>query len=247
MAQYPFIIGEKYRRRDVYSVIGIPEDTKGGVWDTGYARHENDWFIFCNVGIAGRTGHDYANQWIGDDLKWYGKTTSHLGQPSIQAMLNRENNTYVFWRESNEQPFIFAGIGISKAVRDSIPVEIIWTFDNDDYPDEVNVTEPILREGSLKKVTVNAYERNRLARNLCIEHYGVSCSVCNFNFEEVFGEIGKVFIHVHHLKLLSEIGEEYVIDPIEDLRPVCPNCHSMIHKRKPPFAIDELQALLNQR
>lgn len=247
MAQYPFRIGEKYRRRDVYGVIGIPEDTKGGVWDTGYARHENDWFIFCNVGIAGRTGHDYANQWIGDDLKWYGKTTSHLGQPSIQAMLNRENNTYVFWRESNEQPFIFAGIGISKAERDSVPVEIIWTFDNNDYPDEVNVTGSILREGSLKRVTVNAYERNRLARNLCIEHYGVNCSVCNFNFEQVFGDIGKEFIHVHHLKLLSEIGEEYVVDPIEDLRPVCPNCHSMIHKRKPPLSISELQALLNHR
>ena len=59
---YQFQVGNTYKRRDVYKVIGIPEDTKGGNWDTGYARHENEWFIFCNVGIMGRTGHDYANK-----------------------------------------------------------------------------------------------------------------------------------------------------------------------------------------
>lgn len=47
-------------------------------------------------------------------------------------------------------------------------------------------------------------------------------------------------IHVHHLKPLGEVGEGYLLDPVADLRPVCPNCHAMLHRRKPALGIDEL-------
>jgi len=95
-------------------------------------------------------------------------------------------------------------------------------------------------EGKPNEVLVTKYERDPKARKKCIEHYGCSCSVCSFNFEEVYGEVGKNFIHVHHLKLVSTTGEDEV-DPMKDLRPVCPNCHAMIHKRKEPFSIEELK------
>jgi 5-methylcytosine-specific restriction protein A len=78
-------------------------------------------------------------------------------------------------------------------------------------------------EGAKKQITVNAYERSPAARAICIQHYGLNCSVCGFNFEETYGEIGIGFIHVHHLKPLSEIGKDYKLNPITDLRPVCPN------------------------
>lgn len=93
------------------------------------------------------------------------------------------------------------------------------------YPDE----ESVLVEGATKKVFVNKYERNKQARNSCIKHYGLSCVVCDFNFETKYGELGKDFIHVHHLVLISKPKKEYVVDPINDLRPVCPNCHAMLH------------------
>ena len=63
--------------------------------------------------------------------------------------------------------------------------------------------------------------------------------------EKTYGEIGKNFIHIHHLVKISDIKEEYMIDPIEDLRPVCPNCHAMLHKKEPPFTIEELKGMLN--
>lgn len=68
-----------------------------------------------------------------------------------------------------------------------------------------------------------------------------NCTVCGFNFTEMYGEIDKEFIHVHHLLELNQIGEEYVVDPIKDLRPVCPNCHAMLHKRKPAYSLEELK------
>ncbi|MFJ4132017.1 HNH endonuclease [Pseudomonas cyclaminis] len=96
-------------------------------------------------------------------------------------------------------------------------------------------------EGARKSITVNAYERSSAARDACIKAHGVKCSVCNFDFERVYGGRGKSFIHVHHLIPLSEIGGEYELNPVTDLRPVCPNCHAMLH-RGGNISIDELKS-----
>jgi len=103
------------------------------------------------------------------------------------------------------------------------------------------------KEGAKKRIEVNVYERSPEARAICIQHYGLNCSVCGFNFEETYGEIGIGFIHVHHLKPLSEIGKDYKLNPITDLRPICPNCHAMIHQRSPAYTIDELRAILRKK
>jgi len=104
------------------------------------------------------------------------------------------------------------------------------------YPEEVSNN---LTEGSKKIITVNSYERNPKARSECIKEYGVSCMVCGFNFENKYGERGRDFIHVHHLIPVSNIGDKYEINPVTDLRPVCPNCHAMLH-RKGNISIEEL-------
>ena len=112
-----------------------------------------------------------------------------------------------------------------------------------DYPELVSVSEALV-EGAVSQVRVNAYERNPVARSICIEHYGCACFVCGFSFAAQYGEIGDGFIHVHHLTELASIGEEYQVDPIRDLRPVCPNCHAMLHRKRPAYSIDELKALI---
>jgi len=111
------------------------------------------------------------------------------------------------------------------------------------YPDELPAEETLF-EGLKKQITVNSYERNQAAREKCVKHYGAQCVVCNFNFEKTYGDIGKGFIHVHHLNQISTIGEGYQINPIEDLRPVCPNCHAMLHQKNPPYPIDELKEMI---
>ncbi|MGQ3686021.1 MAG: HNH endonuclease [Candidatus Loosdrechtia sp.] len=112
-------------------------------------------------------------------------------------------------------------------------------------PDEIPQPERIV-EGAKKTVVVNAYERDPAARKKCIEHWGCSCSVCGIDFSARYGDLGKGFIHVHHLKPIAEIGKEYELDPVNDLRPVCPNCHAMIHRTSPVLKIEELQAVLTQ-
>jgi len=107
------------------------------------------------------------------------------------------------------------------------------------FPDEVAV----FLEGATKQVFVNAYERNPRARAACLAHYGPNCTVCNFNFGVNFGAIGDGFMHVHHLKPLSAEGKSHDVDPVLDLRPVCPNCHAMLHRSDPPFSIEELREI----
>lgn len=123
--------------------------------------------------------------------------------------------------------------------------DILDIYSDTHFPDEIPNTKEIF-EGAKKQVTVNAYERNPKARQKCIEHYGSACSVCGFDFGGAYGERGKDFIHVHHIVQLSSIGEKYQVDPIKDLRPVCPNCHAMLH-RNPLFTIDQLKACLTSR
>lgn len=113
------------------------------------------------------------------------------------------------------------------------------------HPDEAE-TERIYVEGASREVTVNAYERNPAARERCIQHYGTDCVVCGFRFERTYGEIGAGFVHVHHLRSLAKIRGEYQLHPVRDLRPVCPNCHAMLHRRKPAYTIEELQAIIKQ-
>jgi len=112
------------------------------------------------------------------------------------------------------------------------------------YPDDID--DNVLLEGAKKKVTVNFYERDPKARRTCLEHYGYNCYICKYNFEKHFGEIGKNFIHVHHIKPLSEINQEYKVNPIKDLIPVCPNCHAMLHKKAPAYSLEELKNIIKK-
>jgi 5-methylcytosine-specific restriction protein A len=113
------------------------------------------------------------------------------------------------------------------------------------YPGEMAIKDStLLSEGAVSQIFVNRYERNQQARTACIEHYGCRCAICGFDFEEVYGPIGHNKIHVHHLVPLSGIRQEYKIDPVRDLRPVCPNCHLIIHSKKEPFTIDEVRELI---
>ncbi len=110
-------------------------------------------------------------------------------------------------------------------------------------PDEISDADA-LYEGAIQRISVNAYERDSKARQRCIDFYGTDCFICGFDFATTYGKVGKGLIFVHHLKPLSEVGEEYEVDPVDDLRPVCPNCHAIIHRRKPAYGIEEVKEFL---
>ena len=111
------------------------------------------------------------------------------------------------------------------------------------YPEE----QETFSEGTATTVKVSKYERDANARLACINHHKPICKICNFDFAKVYGIIGEGFIHIHHLVPLSLIGKAYIVNPITDLVPVCPNCHAMLHKRNPPFTIEELIGIVSYK
>ncbi|WP_258188725.1 HNH endonuclease [Enterovibrio norvegicus] len=113
------------------------------------------------------------------------------------------------------------------------------------YPDEVSGQPLEFIEGAVKQVTINAYERNPKARAACIAEHKAICQVCNFDFEAIYGAIGKGFIHIHHKVDLATIGKSYQVDPINDLIPVCPNCHAMLHTEEPAMDIEKLKLTMS--
>ncbi len=115
---------------------------------------------------------------------------------------------------------------------------------NNPYNNEHEVKPIEFFEGASNQITVNKYERNPHARKECLKHYGYACSVCDINFEKKYGVLGKEFIHVHHLEELSKAGESHKVDPVKDLRPVCPNCHAMLHRDKEVLTIKELKTIM---
>lgn len=125
-----FRIGGLYTRDQIANIIGYPEEKRGGGdFDTGYTKHNDAYFIFANVGNAGRTGHDYANRWDGRDLIWFGKSNTRVEQPRIQEMINGEFDVYVFWRGKDRSPFTFAGLAKAVEAEDTTPVRVVWSFD----------------------------------------------------------------------------------------------------------------------
>ena len=122
--------------------------------------------------------------------------------------------------------------------------ELGWVDTAIVLPPEESEATTTLFEGAVYRVPVNVYERNPKARQLCLAEYGYDCIVCGLNFVARYGDVGREFIHVHHLTPVSDIGREYEIDPIRDLRPVCPNCHAMIHRRIPAYTINEVRDFL---
>ncbi len=241
-----FRTGSEYSRADVRELAGVGRNAKGGPWDTGIVEHNGEFLIFANVGTEGRTGHDYDNRWEGELLRWYHQMRSHTGWPSVKRLLEDSSTVHVFWRSTNSAPFKYAGRANPFEVRDSSPVEILWSFPRAALdagffrgPDEI--PERQYTEGSVRQVHVNRYERDRAVRQVCIDHYGPACMVCGLVFGQRYGAIGVGYIHVHHLVPVSELGDSYKIDPIEDLRPICPNCHAMVHRRNPPFSVEEVR------
>lgn len=124
-----FVVGQRYTRTDIFAVLKFDPFPVGGNWFTGYHRHAGAFYIFSNIGTAGRTGHDYGDHWQGHDLYWRGKTGSTTAQPQIQELVSGTCTVHIFTRTRDREPFVYAGVATAKEVRSTVPVTVIWTFE----------------------------------------------------------------------------------------------------------------------
>ena len=76
---------------------------------------------------------------------------------------------------------------------------------------------------------------------------GYICEVCSFDYEKKYGDIafnkkGEKYIEAHHLVPLSSLpeGKSILYNIEKDFRVLCSNCHKMIHRKNPPYTIQEM-------
>lgn len=109
-----------------------------------------------------------------------------------------------------------------------------------------NTKKQLLFEGKQKYKISKLYERSLINRQACILLKGTNCTVCGMSFEDKYGKIGRNFIEIHHLIPISTYKTQTKINPLTDLIPLCSNCHAIIHKKQPPYSIEELKEKINE-
>ncbi len=130
-------------------------------------------------------------------------------------------------------------------IQDINPDEIVKDLVDEGELETVVVT--MEKEGLIKKYYGTRYERNARNRSEAIRIHGYSCQACGFDFEKMYGELGKGYIEVHHNKPLYKLGGEVVVNPETDLTCLCSNCHKMIHRKcNYIMGLDELKEIIER-
>ncbi len=161
--------------------------------------------------------------------------------------VNRDNLEYLFGENFNYQYFNYQDIIDTLASMTKMSEENKESFILDE-----NIE---ISEGTKQKKNVQIYERSRKLRELAINHYNqnghLKCCVCSFDFYDYYGDRGRGFIEIHHLKPLLQYEDEdinkFIKRALQNVVPVCSNCHRMIHReRNDPMPIEELKRLVQK-
>ena len=95
--------------------------------------------------------------------------------------------------------------------------------------------DPGALEGARAEVALSKAERDPSLKKRALAHYGLHCRACGLTPRV------EAVIEVHHLEPVSEGVRR---TQLEDLCPLCRNCHSLAHSRTPPIPVDELKGMM---
>ena len=116
---------------------------------------------------------------------------------------------------------------------------------------DVVILDEVVREGETRWRYQEYRMRSNQLRNAAMEHYSsggkILCEACTFEFGAAYPRIGEGYIQIHHLKPVSYMrGEPLKLsEALANVRPLCANCHQMVHRERPPVTIANLRAILN--
>ena len=160
---------------------------------------------------------------------------------------NGERIPYEDWKDKRGQIsrwLLPTLIHPEKAHVDGTNLTIIKTPEEDDaWMDELLKAKP---EGGSREVTQSKIERDPRNRRKCIEFHGPHCYICGEDGEWLEDDtlklnkqgLPKGWLQCHHIEELSETGPTET-DPEKDMIPLCADCHTMMHLRKPALRLHE--------
>ncbi len=260
---------EWYRLEDYLGLsIGLPRPESEHKYGDFYS-----WTIL-NDNVALKKGDksffEHHGSALPKEIKWFFNVDSLKHGEELPVLLHYEEKAFsgrietdalersrIFWHSDLSQIFQ----NHYNAESDYYPVVRFERLNNNEYgiefvDDELidkENTEPLetevipQAEGKKKEFYITKYERNPINRKNAIRIHGTKCMICGFDFEAFYGEAGRSVIEVHHVKPLSEVGEEVVINPETDLVCLCSNCHRIVHKKKNGiYSLEEVKEMIKQ-
>jgi hypothetical protein len=160
-------------------------------------------------------------------------------------------------------------------LQDNLPLITYLLSNNFDYIDTKNAfrrieVEPRKPKSTRKKLAIfdentvisegekivaehQIYIRSRRLREAAVEYYSrngkIVCQACTFDFETLYGELGKGFIEIHHAKPIfayeGDDIEKVIYEALANVIPLCSNCHRMVHRRRDHvMPVDELAKII---
>lgn len=191
-----------------------------------------------------------ADKLLTDQLKLAKGTVSNKFRRELKGINNTSHFDELCFRWLQKNDTELRKVLLNNWIDDDDRVKIIAFFDdyqNMDLNDDGR-QNPISdnKEGKEKYITHKAKERNRKvvkeAKTKWLEQQNgvIKCSICEFDFHEKYGDRGLGFIEAHHTVPISTLKSECVVT-IDDLVPLCANCHRMIHLR-PWLSIEEMKS-----
>lgn len=256
--------GHVYGLREILPAFGKRSAWQPSpIWITDYFATEDKLVLFLNLKKHEDRAYHKFNYYdpVREQISAVLKPGSHSAQPVLKAVLDGKLLFEVFARwTGNSREFLYFGCPSISSYEDNVRVYRTQSaavfmlnclkFQTTDP--KIISNEPLSEpwnerlEGHPYEITLSKFERDPYLRSACISLLGATCSICRFDFEAKYGLLGRGYCHVHHIVPLSAVREEQSVNPFTDLIPVCPNCHAMLHRRRPVLLPSELRELVEQ-
>ena len=106
-------IGSYYSRSEVAKIARPNNPPNGGDWITSYAEMDGNLYVFLNIGVPGKTGHDFDNRFdrASRELTWFSKPNKKSTSPLFQRILKGHLSLLFFIRTDTKNKFEFLGGG----------------------------------------------------------------------------------------------------------------------------------------
>jgi predicted HNH restriction endonuclease len=186
-------------------------------------------------------GGGQAKQWL------YAMGFTNVLDLKNEEYKNKVIQSFLLWAKKVESFDITAKFKRDQKQNKRFELLIHESLLNKQLQVEINIidkTQQRFDEGFRTEIVREVASRDKRLIDLAKNKYGTKCMVCHFDFAKMYGSHGEGFIEVHHLFPISK-GKRNT--KVEDLRPVCANCHRMLHRGVAMLSIEELKEIIKTK